>query len=59
MPFFQSITVAKAKVNVKADVKVYLIPSNEFKTVDGKPVLDDKYLVYDSTKSKPDNGGHA
>jgi len=38
----------KAKVN--ANVKVYLIPKDELKLVDGKPVLDDKYLVHNSKK---------
>ena len=38
----------KAKVNT--DVKVYLIPKDELKIIDGKPVLDDKFLVYDSKK---------
>jgi len=40
----------KAKVN--ANVKVYLIPKDELKVMDGKPVLNDKYLVYDSKKKK-------
>ena len=40
------------KAKVKADVKVYLIPKDELKVADGKPVLDDKYLVYDSKKKK-------
>jgi hypothetical protein len=40
----------KAKVN--ANVKVYLIPKDELKVVDGKPVLDDKFIVYDSKKKK-------
>ena len=40
----------KAKVN--ADVKVYLIPKDELKLVDGKPKLDDRFLVYDSKKKK-------
>jgi hypothetical protein len=38
------------KAKVKADVKVYLIPKDELKVVDGKPVLDDRFLVYDSKK---------
>jgi len=37
----------KLTAKVKADVKVYLIPKDEFKVVNGKPVLDDKYLVYE------------
>jgi len=40
----------KAKVN--ANVKVYLIPKDELKVVNGKPVLDDKYLVYNSKKKE-------
>jgi len=32
---------------VKANVKVYLIPKDELKIEDGKPVLSDKYLVYE------------
>ncbi|AOS58409.1 SIFV.gp59-like protein [Sulfolobus islandicus filamentous virus 2] len=37
------------KAKVKADVKVYLIPRDQLQ-LDKK--LDDKYLVYDSTKTK-------
>ena len=37
----------KLTAKVKANVKVYLIPKDEFRVVDGKPVLDDKYLVYE------------
>jgi hypothetical protein len=37
----------KLTAKVKADVKVYLIPKDELKIVNGKPVLDDKYLVYE------------
>lgn len=40
----------KLKANVKTDVKVYLIPRDQLKIVNGKPVLDDKYLVYESSK---------
>jgi len=42
----------KAKVN--ANVKVYLVPKDELKLVDGKPVLDDRFIVYDSKKKKED-----
>jgi len=38
------------KAQVRADVKVYLIPKDQLQIVDGKPVLDDRYLVYDSKK---------
>ena len=40
------------KARVHTDVKVYLIPRDELQIVDGKPKLDDKYLVYDSKKKK-------
>jgi len=40
------------KAKVKADVKVYLIPHDQLKVIDGKPVLDDRFLVYDSKKKK-------
>jgi len=37
----------KLNAKVRADVKVYLIPKDEFKIENGKPVLDNKYLVYE------------
>jgi len=40
------------KAQVRADVKVYLIPKDQLQIVDGKPVLDDKFLVYNSKKKK-------
>ena len=40
------------KAQVRADVKVYLIPRDQLQIVDGKPVLDDKFLVYNSKKKK-------
>jgi len=40
------------KAKVHTDVKVYLIPHDQLEIVDGKPKLDDKYLVYDSKKKK-------
>jgi len=40
------------KTKVNANVKVYLIPKDELKVVDGKPILDDKFIVYDSKKKK-------
>ncbi len=40
------------KARVHTDVKVYLIPRDELQIVDGKPKLNDKYLVYDSKKKK-------
>jgi len=38
------------KAQIRADVKVYLIPKDQLQIVDGKPKLDDKFLVYDSKK---------
>ena len=38
------------KAQVRTHVKVYLIPKDELKLVNGKPVLDDRFLVYDSKK---------
>jgi len=40
------------KARVHSNVKVYLIPRDELEIVDGKPKLDDKYLVYDSKNKK-------
>ena len=40
------------KAQVRADVKVYLIPKDQLEIVDGKPKLDDRFLVYDSKKKK-------
>ena len=37
----------KLNAKVKAGVKVYLIPKDELKIENGKPVLSDKYLVYE------------
>jgi len=37
----------KLNAKVKADVKVYLIPKDEFKIENGKPVLSNKFLVYE------------
>jgi hypothetical protein len=42
----------KSDAKVEANVRIYLIPKDEFETVDGKPKLDDKYLVYESKKKK-------
>jgi len=43
----------KLEAKVKADVKVYLIPKDQLKfDENGKPKLDDKYLVYNSKKKK-------
>jgi len=42
----------KSDAKVEANVRIYLIPEDEFETVDGKPKLDDKYLVYESKKKK-------
>ena len=39
------------EAKVKADVKVYLIPKDQLKfDKDGKPVLDNKFLVFESKK---------
>ena len=41
----------KLEAKVKADVKVYLIPKDQLQfDEDGKPKLDDKWLVYQSKK---------
>ena len=41
----------KLEARVKANVKVYLIPKDELRfDEDGKPKLDDKFLVYESKK---------
>jgi len=51
--FFLTLVMKKnLKAKVNANVKVYLIPKDELKVVDGKPVLDDKYLVYNSKKKE-------
>jgi len=39
-----------SKARLGANVKIYLIPKDEYKEVNGKPVLNDKYLVYDGKK---------
>ena len=47
----------KLEAKVKADVKVYLIPRDQLKFDDnGKPVLDDKYLVYGNKKKGGQDG---
>jgi len=39
----------KLEAKVKANVKVYLIPRDQLKfDKDGKPILDDKDLIYDN-----------
>jgi len=39
------------EAKVKADVKVYLIPKDQLQfDENGKPKLDDKFLVYQSKK---------
>ena len=43
----------KLEAKVKADVKVYLIPKDRLEfDENGKPKLDDKWLVYQSKKKK-------
>jgi len=45
----------KLEAKVKADVKVYLIPRDQFKyDENGKPKLDDRFLVYENRKKKGD-----
>ena len=41
-----------SKAKLKANVKIYLIPKDEYEEVNGKPVLDDRYLVFDNKKKK-------
>ena len=38
------------KAQIRTHVKVYLIPKDQLEIVDGRPKLDDKFLVYDSKK---------
>ena len=40
------------KAKVDAHVKVYLIPKDKLEMVDGKPKLNDEFLVYDSKRKK-------
>jgi len=41
----------KLEAKVKADVKVYLIPKDQLQfDENGRPVLDDKFLVYKDKK---------
>jgi len=41
----------KLEAKVRADVKVYLIPRDQLQfDENGKPKLDDKFLVYESKK---------
>ena len=50
----------KLEAKVKADVKVYLIPKDRLEfDENGKPKLDDKYLVYQSKKKGGQNGSEA
>jgi len=43
----------KLEAKVKADVKVYLIPKDQLVFgEDGKPKLDDRWLVYQSKNKK-------
>jgi len=43
----------KLEAKVKADVKVYLIPKDQLQyDENGKPKLDDKWLVYQSKNKK-------
>jgi len=50
----------KLEAKVKADVKVYLIPKDQLVFgEDGKPKLDDKWLVYQSKKKGGRNGSEA
>jgi len=48
------------KAQVKADVKVYLIPKDQLQfDENGKPKLDDRWLVYQSKKKGGQNGSEA
>jgi len=50
----------KLEAKVKADVKVYLIPKDQLEyDENGKPKLDDKWLVYQSKKKGGQNGSEA
>jgi len=43
----------KLEAKVKADVKVYLIPKDQLQyDENGKPKLDDKWLVFESKNKK-------
>ena len=43
----------KLEAKVKADVKVYLVPKDQLQyDENGKPKLDDKWLVYQSKNKK-------
>ena len=47
----------KLEARVKADVKVYLIPRDQLRfDKDGKPVLNDRFLVYESKKKGGQHG---
>jgi len=41
-----------SKAKVEANVRIYLIPKDEYEEVNGKPKLDDRYLVYDGKKRR-------
>jgi len=48
------------KAQVKANVKVYLVPKDQLEfDEDGKPKLDDRWLVYQSKKKGGQNGSEA
>jgi len=40
----------KPNAKIEATVRIYLIPKNEFKILNGKPMISDEYLVYESKK---------
>jgi hypothetical protein len=40
----------KSDAKVEANVRIYLVPENEYKEVNGKPVLDNKHLVYEGKR---------
>ena len=45
----------KLEAKVRADVKVYIIPRDQLRfDKDGKPALDDRFLVYENKKKKGD-----
>jgi len=50
----------KLEAKVKADVKVYLVPKDQLQyDENGKPKLDDKWLVFESKKKGGQNGSEA
>jgi len=44
------VMTRKPNAKIEATVRIYLIPKNEFKILNGKPMISDEYLVYESKK---------